>query len=86
MLTLPPVATLAQAQQLLGQLGDAPELVDASALAEFDTSAIALLLEASRRAAAAGKTLRIESPPAQLVGLARLYGVAALLGLEPAAA
>jgi len=83
---LPATATLAQATELLRQLGDGTEIVDASELAEFDSSAVALLLEARRRAAARGRTLRIDGAPAQLVELARLYGVDELLGLPAAEA
>lgn len=78
---LPATATLAQATELLRQLGDGTEIVDASELAEFDSSAVALLLEARRRAAARGRPLSIEGAPRQLVELARLYGVDELLGL-----
>lgn len=83
---LPATATLAQANELLRQLGDDTEVVDASELADFDSSAVALLLEARRRAAARGRALRIEGAPAQLVELARLYGVEELLGLPAASA
>lgn len=83
---LPATATLAQANELLRQLGDDTEVVDASELADFDSSAVALLLEARRRAAARGRALRIEGAPAQLVELARLYGVEELLGLPAAEA
>lgn len=81
---LPATATLAQANELLRQLGEDTEVVDASELADFDSSAVALLLEARRRAAARGRALRIDGPPAQLVELARLYGVDELLGLPAA--
>ena len=55
--------------------------VDAGALASFDTSALAALLQAARAARQAGAAVRILRPPTQLVQLAALYGVADLLGL-----
>ncbi|MBK1614628.1 hypothetical protein CKO44_14230 [Rubrivivax gelatinosus] len=82
---LPATATLAQAPELLRQLGDNTEVIDASDLTEFDTSAVALLLEARRRAAAGGRTLRVDGAPRKLVELSLLYGVDELLGFTPAA-
>lgn len=86
MITLPATATIEQAGALLQGLGDAPELIDASALQDFDTSTVALLLEAGRRARARGVKLVVRGAPAQLRELARLYGVEELLSLEPPAA
>ncbi len=54
---------------------------DFSAVSEVDTSAVALLLAWSRQAQAAGRTLAVEGVPADLVSLARLYGVDELLGI-----
>lgn len=82
---LPPEAALEQAPALLYELDAAVaaasgELnLDASALAEFDSSAIALLLHARRAAGARGLALRLEGVPAKLRELARLYGVEGLL-------
>lgn len=83
---LPAEATLAQARALEVQIdaalaaADSDGLcLDASALAEFDTSAIALLLHARRAAAARALPLRLHAAPAKLRELARLYGVQALL-------
>ena len=56
--------------------------VDASALSNFDSSAIALLLQAQRQAQAVGRSLAVQSPPRAMVELATLYGVAELLGLS----
>jgi phospholipid transport system transporter-binding protein len=58
-------------------------IADASALREFDSSALAVLLECRREALAAGKTFAVLNLPAQLRQLAGLYGVAELI---PAAA
>jgi phospholipid transport system transporter-binding protein len=55
--------------------------VDARALAQFDTSAIALLLHLRRRAEARQRGFELLNPPDKLAQLARLYGVAELLGL-----
>jgi len=83
---LPAVATLAQACSLLSQLGAADvDSIDAGALRSFDTSAVALLLEAQRRAKARGAVLVVRNAPAKLVELARLYGVDGLLSFDGAA-
>lgn len=56
-------------------------VIDASALTRFDSSALALLLQARRQAQAAGRPFAVLDAPAPLTQLARLYGVHALLGL-----
>lgn len=53
--------------------------VDASALEEFDTSALAVLLEARRVARAKGLGFALQAAPAKLQQLAALYGVDELL-------
>lgn len=53
--------------------------LDASALQNFDSSAIALLLELRRRLLEQGKTLQVVSWPQRLQGLVALYGVGELL-------
>lgn len=85
-LQLPAAATLEHAPELLRQLGQGlaeagsgPLRIDASGMKEFDTSALALLLEASRRARQQGGSLVVEGVPPKLVELARLYGVEELL-------
>ena len=60
--------------------------IAASALADLDTAAIAVLLDCRRQAQAAGKTLQVVGAPAKLAQLATLYGVADLLALQPGAA
>lgn len=89
--TLPPVTTLEQAPALMHEIdaalataGGAGLQVEASALTEFDTAAIALLLHARRAAQAAGVTVHVQGAPARLRELARLYGVDELLPLAPA--
>ena len=87
---LPATLTLAQASQAAAALADAARqasaagglAVDASALQEFDTSALAVLLEARRAAQARGIALKLTGAPPKLGQLAALYGVAGLLGLE----
>ena len=54
-------------------------LADASALTQFDSSALAVLLEARRAATARGLTFVVQGLPPRLAGLAALYGVAVLL-------
>lgn len=83
-IALPPQLTMADARQVVERLrpqieSDPEPRIDASALATLDSSAIALLLECRRIAAAAGKPLTIDGAPAKLGELARLYGVAELL-------
>lgn len=89
MLTLPRALTHAEAasfsrgvkQAVLSE--PAGVVVDASALSEFDSSALAILLECRREALAAGKGFMVAGLPARLRQLAGLYGVAELV---PAAA
>mgnify|MGYP001764095743 FL=1 len=61
-----------------------PLTIDAAALAAFDSAALALLLHARRMAQSAGRGFELRGAPPQLVQLAQLYGVDALLGLAPA--
>ena len=86
MLNLPAVLTWREAPQALADLSrqlasQAPGdvTVDASALAHFDTSAIALCLECRRLAQAAEHGLLLVNAPDKLLALARLYGVSGLL-------
>lgn len=65
-------------QGLRAQTGTAV-VADASALARFDSSALALLLECRREAMVMGKTFSVHALPPRLRELAGLYGVAALL-------
>ena len=89
MLALPPSVVLGEAQALLGTLRRtiadnpaAPLIVDASALHEFDSSALAVLLECRRLAQSSSRGFVLRDPPARLKQLARLYGVGELLGIE----
>jgi phospholipid transport system transporter-binding protein len=53
--------------------------IDASGLRQFDSAALAVLLECQRLAQAWGKGFAVRNAPAKLQELARLYGVDALL-------
>lgn len=83
---LPADATLAHAAELAAALpaalatGSGVFSIDASALQSYDTSTIALLLQARRAAQAAGRGFEVQHAPAQLCQLAALYGVDALIG------
>lgn len=59
--------------------------IDATALQAFDTSLIAVLLQALRSAKTRGAGVRVVQAPAKLLSLAALYGVDSLLPLEPSA-
>jgi phospholipid transport system transporter-binding protein len=60
--------------------------VDANALKQFDSSALAVLLECRRQALAVDKVFSVQGAPARLLELAGLYGVAALIPSAPAVA
>lgn len=86
-LRLPSTLTNAQATACLQQLQaglaqlppGSPAVVDASALAVFDSAALAVLLECRRTALAAGLVFQVAGLPAAAASLARLYGVDAML-------
>ena len=59
--------------------GEPAVVVDAAALSNFDSSALAVLLECRREALALGKTFAVARMPVRLGELATLYGVAELL-------
>jgi phospholipid transport system transporter-binding protein len=54
-------------------------LLDASALEEFDSSALAVLLACRRQAQALGRSLQVQGLSDRLRELATLYGVLVLL-------
>ena len=54
-------------------------VVDAGALAHFDSSALAVLLDCRREALAQGKRFAVKGLPPRLRVLAGLYGVGELL-------
>lgn len=86
MLLLPACITAREAtdtRRLLTQaLKSEPEgavVVDGSNLLQFDSSALAVLLECQRAADAWGKPFALRNVPPKLAALAKLYGVDVLL-------
>ena len=85
---LPATATLNEAAALAAALpeavasGSGALRVDASALTAFDSSTIALLLQAQRLTQAAGRGFEVVGTPPKLLQLASLYGVDGLLPLS----
>ncbi len=83
--TLPERLTQAEAADCLArleaELRDAGSVwtVDAGALADFDSAALAVLLALRRRAGAAGASLALRQVPPRLQELVALYGVGELL-------
>ena len=92
MLLLPSTLTLREArdtQRMLAQgLQAEPNgavVINASGLQQFDTSALAVLLECDRLAKAFGRKFEVRDPPPKLTELAKLYGVDGILLGAPAA-
>ena len=88
MTALPASLTLRDAPAVLESLraafaadGEAVWRIDAAPVAQLDTSALAVLLECARMAAAAKRKLEIVGVPPRLGDLAQLYGVNELLGI-----
>lgn len=89
MTTLPAVLTLRDAPAVLeglrsafaAETGDVWR-IDAAAVQQLDTSALAVLLECARIAAAGGRRFEITGVPPRLAELARLYGVDGLLAID----
>jgi phospholipid transport system transporter-binding protein len=84
---LPAQLTHAQAARVAQQLGSLartqPSLrVDASALQQFDSSALAVLLTSLREAAKQQNALAVSGLPDKALALARVYGVQDLLELQ----
>ena len=92
-LALPQTLLHEQAADCLGQLTaglqalrgakadlSQPWVIDASALREFDSSALAVLLACRRTAQDMGATVRVTALPPALRELALVYGVLDLLG------
>ena len=85
MLTLPAVVThplalnIARVLKVKVTSEAAGVVLDASALTQFDSSALAVLLTCRRDALAAGKSFAVFGLPAKLGQLAGLYGVAKLI-------
>jgi len=60
--------------------------IDLGNVTAVDSAAVALLLAWQRAAAGQGKRVQFVGVPSGIVGLAGLYGVDTLLGVEPAKA
>jgi phospholipid transport system transporter-binding protein len=85
-LTLPATTTIDQVPALReewashwSEIGSDGLQVQAAELKAFDTSTLALLLEAQRRVKLQGGEFVVHGAPAKLVELAKLYGVEALV-------
>ena len=70
-------------QGLAAQSPESVAVVDATALAQFDSSALAVLLECRREAATLGRGFAVKGLSPRLRELATLYGVAGLLPSAP---
>ena len=86
MLMLPATLTHEEASATLRMLSQALHVdtaeqieVDAASLQQFDSSALAVLLECRRLSLTRGKTFSVRHAPHHLSVLAKLYGVDVLL-------
>lgn len=86
MLVLPQSLVQQSARDCLGDLSTAlgaetgpTVVVDAAALVQFDSTALAVLLELRRMAMAVQQTMVMQAVPPRLGDLARLYGIDVLL-------
>ena len=91
MISLPTTLTMEHASSVLRDLAEGISkepgevvVIDASALAELDTSAVAALLECRRIAQINGRCIELRNVPPRLADLARLYAVAELIGIPAA--
>lgn len=57
------------------------QLIDCSALKDFDSTVLTVLLAQQKRLSAEGRSIKVERAPEKLKVLAGVYGVAELLGL-----
>ena len=87
LLQLPRRVRLDDARQVLDRLeaaiGGAPTKgaieLDASALVDFDSAALAVLLACLRKANKSGRDMKVVGAPTKLTELARVYGLADVL-------
>ncbi|AGK49054.1 STAS domain protein [Burkholderia thailandensis MSMB121] len=77
--TLTHASAKAALEQGLARIDAGATAVDCGALAQFDSSALAVLLAWQRAARARGVTLDIVNLPPKLASLAQAYGVDTLL-------
>ena len=78
-LTHDPAAVFAREMGAALQQHPGAVVADASSLQQFDSSALALLLECRRLAVQAGRQFSVTGAPIKLQQLAQLYGVDDLL-------
>ena len=81
---LPKIVTQENALQLQKEgLLNSPslQLIDCSALKDFDSTVLTVLLAWQKKLTSEGKSISVEYAPEKLKVLAGVYGVAALLGL-----
>ena len=76
-------ACMRMLQQGLKGQADTSTVVDASALTQFDSSALAVLLECRRESSALGRGFAVKGLSPRLRELAALYGIAGLLPAAP---
>ncbi len=82
-LTHDPAAAFAPGMSAALQQQSGAVVADVSALQQFDSSAIALLLECRRLALQAGRAFSVTGAPIKLQQLAQLYGVDDLFPRTP---
>lgn len=70
-------------QGLEAQSASSSTVIDATALTQFDSSALAVLLECRRESSGLGRGFAIKGLAPRLRELATLYGVAGLLPAAP---
>lgn len=92
MLLLPATITAREARDSLRLLAqaikgepDSGVVIDASNLRQFDSAALAVLLECHRLAQGWGKGFALRNAPPKLAALATLYGIEELLSSDAAA-
>ncbi|MBL0919426.1 MAG: STAS domain-containing protein [Hydrogenophaga sp.] len=73
-------ATLAALRGAVAGQGAGAVTVDAGALRDFDSSAVAVLLELRRELQQQGRSLQVRDWPPRLQDLVKVYGVQELLG------
>ncbi len=73
-------ATLAALRGAVAGQGAGVVTVDAGALRDFDSSALAVLLELRRELQQQGRSLQVRDWPPRLQDLVKVYGVQELLG------
>ena len=66
---------LAQWETQLARLGGESVTVDCAALQQFDSAALALVLELARRTRAKGSVVQLRGVPQRLHDLAAVYGL-----------